>query len=120
MQELVLFFLTFLFIFLIYQLFVVRRAKKQSKKNKKELVEVLYLVKVYHLDMKKIHYPQLLQIVAITSSLDIAFVVTIIMILPNFFLELIIGFCSLFVIILVSYHMVYLFYKKKGMIRDEF
>ena len=117
MEEFVLFLLSFLFVFILYQLFIVRRAKR--KKNRKEPIEVSYLVRKYHLDRKKVNYNQLLQIIAITSSFDIALVVSIIMNLSNFILEIVGGFLATLLIILFSYHLVYLFYKKKGMIKNE-
>ena len=78
-----------------------------------------YLVRKYHLDMEKVSYPQLLQIIALVSSFDIALIVSIILMIENFILSMIIGFISTIIIILVSYHLVYLFYKKKGLIKDE-
>jgi hypothetical protein len=121
MEEFILFLLSFIFMLIIYQIFIVRPAKKnrRKKKDKKEPVEVKYLVWKYKLDLKKVNYNQLLQIIAITSSFDISLVVSIIMILNNFILEILIGFISTLVIILISYHLVYLFYKKKGMILSE-
>ncbi len=119
MQEFCLFLFSFFFVLLIYEFFVVRKAKNKKKKDRKEPVEVLYLVRRYHLDLKKIHYPQLLQIVSIVSSFDIALIVSIIMNLHNYLLEMIVGVFGLTIIIVLSYHLVYLFYKRKGMILDE-
>lgn len=120
MQDIFLFILTFLFTFIIYQLFVVRKAKsKKKKKNKWEVIEISYLVKKYKLDMEKISYNQLLQIVALTSSFDISLIVTIILMFDNFILEIIVGIIAMFLIIMISYHLIYIFYKKKGMILDE-
>ncbi len=119
MQELLLFFMTFLFVFLIYQIFVIRRAKSKKRKVKKEPIEVLYLEKKYHFNKKNINYKKLYTVVSIVSSLDIALIVLIINIVPSYIFGIIIGFISLFLIIFTSYHIVYLFYKKKGMIRNE-
>lgn len=126
MEEIILFLMSFVFMFLIYQIFLVgpakRRAKDEKKKKdgeKKELVEIKYLVKKYKLDLNKVSYNQLLQIVALVSSFDISLVVSIIMALNNFILEIVIGFLSTLVIIMMSYHLVYLFYKKKGMISND-
>ena len=121
MQELVLFSLSFILMYLIYQIFVVHRTIKNNKKNKdrKEPIEVLYLVNRYNLDLKKINYKQLLQIIAITSSLDVALSVSFIVNIKNFFLEVFGGFVFMIIIILISYHCIYLFYKRKGMIKDE-
>ena len=116
MQEFIIFLLSYLVIFLVYQLFVVKPAKKNKKK--KQPTEIKYLVAKYNLDMKKIEYNQLLQIIALVSSFDIALVCSLIMIPTNFFVRLLVGFFSIIIIILVSYHLVYLFYKKKGMIKD--
>lgn len=116
-HELILFIITFLIVFLLYRLLVVRRAK--SKKKAKEPREVTYLVYRYKLDLNKVNYKRLLNVISIVSSLDIALIVTIILLFKNFYLEMIVGFISTVVIILVSYHLVYLVYKKKGMIKDE-
>ncbi len=126
MEEIILFLMSFVFMFIVYQIFLVgpakRRAKdkkKQKDREKKELVEVKYLVKKYKLDLNKISYNQLLQIVALVSSFDISLIVSIIMSLNNFLMEIIIGFVATLLIIMMSYHLVYLFYKKKGMIINE-
>lgn len=129
MEELGLFILSFIFVLLIYQIFIIRPAKKR-KNNKskgrkkkedtsKELFEIKYLQARYKFDMKKINYNQLLQICAITSSFDISFIVYLIGIINNFILRVLGGFIFTLGIIMLSYHLVYLFYKKKGMIINE-
>ena len=129
MEELGLFILSFIFVLLIYQIFIIIPAKKR-KNNKskgrkkkedtsKELFEIKYLQARYKLDMKKINYNQLLQICAITSSFDISFIVYLIGIINNFILRVLGGFFFTLGIIMLSYHLVYLFYKKKGMIINE-
>lgn len=117
LQEFILFLLSFIFVFLLYQLFIVRRAKRIKKS--KEPFEVTYLVSKYKLDLKKVNYNRLLRVISIVSSFDIALVVSIIMLFDNFILEVIVGFISTLVLIFGSYHLVYLGYKKKGMIKDE-
>ena len=126
MEELGLFILSFIFVLLIYQIFIIIPAKKRKnnkskgKKKKedtsKELFDIKYLQARYKLDMKKINYNQLLQICAITSSFDISFIVYLIGIINNFILRVLGGFIFTLGIIMLSYHLVYLFYKKKGMI----
>ena len=129
MEKLGLFILSFIFVLLIYQIFIIIPAKKR-KNNKskgrkkkedtsKELFEIKYLQARYKLDMKKINYNQLLQICAITSSFDISFIVYLIGIINNFILRVLGGFIFTLGIIMLSYHLVYLFYKKKGMIINE-
>ncbi len=127
MEELLLFLLTYILTFIFYQIFVVRRAKKErdssnkkkKKKEYKEVLEISYLVYRYHIDLDKISYSQLLQIIALVSSFDIAVVVSVILLMPNLLLELLVGISTMVLLIIISYHFVYLFYKKKGMIKDE-
>ena len=122
MEEVFLFLLTFITVLIIYEVFIVSKTKKKKSKKKenyKEPVEITYLVKRYHLNMKKIDYNQLLQMVAIVSSFDIALVISIMVHIHNFFLEILVGIISVLVVILISYHLVYIFYKRKGMIIDD-
>jgi len=118
MEELILFILAFLAIFLIYEIVLFRMAKKVLGKDL-ELTEINYLEKKYKLDMKKVNYKRLRHVVALTSSFDIALTVSIIMLFKSFVLEIIVGFISLIILILISYHIVYLVYKKKGMIKND-
>ncbi len=125
MEEVLLFILGFIFIFLVYEIIIVLPAKKSKegkiygKKKNKEPAEVKYLVVRYKLDMKKVNYNQLLQIVALTSSFDISVVVSLILAVENFFLAVVVGIITIVFLIIGSYHLVYLFYKKKGMIKND-
>lgn len=117
--------MSFIFMFLIYQFFLVIPAKKRKKsrkkkgdREKKELVEIKYLDKRYKLDLDKVNYNQLLQIVALVSSFDISLIVSIILMFDILWMEVIVGFVATLLIIAISYHFVYLFYKKKGMIKN--
>jgi len=120
MEELVLFILTFIFVFIIYEIFIIapQKKKKMLDKNTKEIVEIKYLITRYNLDLKKIDYNQLLQICGIVSSLDIALVVGIVAHVHGLIIELLVGIFSALIIIILSYHLIYLFYKKKGMIKN--
>ena len=119
MEELLLFFMSFVLIFIFYQIFIIVPAKKKvnNKNNKKELLEVKYLENVHKVDIKKVKYEQLIQICALVSSLDISLAVTFVCMVDGLLLELLVGFLSIIVLIVVSYYLVYLFYKKKGMIK---
>ena len=122
MQEEILFLMTFVLVLIIYEIFVVSKTKRLRNTNSKKFkdpVEIKYLVNRYKLDMKRVDYNQLLQIIAIVSSFDIALVVTLINLTDIFVLEILIGVISVFLIILLSYHLVFIFYKKKGMIRND-
>ena len=121
MEEIVLFIMSYIFVFIIYQIFIIGRVKHARKENKKkEPIEVTYLVRQYHLDLKQVNYNQLLMVVALVSSFDIALIVSVVSIINSFILQILGGFLFTLIIIYVSYYLVYLFYKKKGMVNDEY
>lgn len=118
MQEVILFFMSFIFIFIIYEIFVVHRARKNEKKKKdnKQPMEVKYLIYKYKFNLKKINYHKLLHVCAVVSSLDMALIVSLSMIFDSYMLQLIVVLVLVVPVILFSYHLVYLVYKKKGLI----
>lgn len=126
MQELILFIMCYIVVLAFYELYFVRRAKnyrsgkmKKKKKDKyKEPGEIMLLRSKFKVDVDKVNYDQLLQIVALVSSLDISLVVSVMSIIPIFVLKLVVGLILIFLTIYVSYYLVYLFYKKKGMIKN--
>ena len=120
MEELLLFIMSYVLIFVIYQLFIVIPEKKRNnkKKSNKELLEIKYLKVKYNLDLKRINYNQLVQICGIVSSLDISIAVYLVTLVKSLFFEILVGFISVFFLIFISYYLVYLFYKRKGMIKN--
>ena len=126
MQELILFIMCYIVVLVFYELYFVRRAKKfksgkMSKKKKdkyKEPGEIILLKSKFKVDIDKVNYDQLLQIVALVSSFDISLVVSVMSIIPIFVLKLVVGLVLIFLTIYISYYLVYLFYKKKGMIKN--
>ncbi len=115
LEDFILFLLCFFLILLVYEVFIVRKAKKEKTKKP---IEVKYLITRYHLDMKKVDYLQLLQIVALVSSFDISFIVSISVILDSYLWQIIAALVLVLPVILVSYHLVGVVYKKKGMTKD--
>lgn len=116
MQEVVLFLMTYILIFFIYQIFIVRKAKR--KNSKKRPMEVNYLLSKYHLDLKKIDYKRLLLIVSLVSSLDISIIVTLVLIFDSYFVKFLVALLLVIPIIIVSYHFIGKYYQKKGMVKD--
>ncbi len=114
-EELILFLLCFLLILVIYELFIVRKAK--NKKNKYPM-EVKYLINKYHLNMRKVDYSQLLQVVALVSSFDISFIVSVVIILDSYLWQIVAALVLVLPVILVSYHFVGVVYEKKGMTKN--
>lgn len=111
MKELVLFVATFLIIFLIYYLFVIRRKKYLEKfMNGKE---VGYLKKVYKIKLKKEDYKKLALLIALTNSFIISVAVSIVCFFNNILLQLLLGFVVVIGLILLCYHIIGKIMKKK-------
>ena len=126
MEKIYIFIITFLIVFIIYQLFFIlprwkykkKEKKGKIKKVKKELIEIRYLITKYHLDIEKVNYNKLLRIVGLVSSFDITIIVCIVVFVRNYLLALLLALVIVIPVILVSYHFVGVYYKKKGMIKD--
>ena len=110
------FILTFFFIFLIYQLFILKKYKKG--KTKKQLSEVNYLIYRYHIEIKKINYKKLLNVISIVSSLDVTILVTITFLFDNTLIQLLVVLLLTIPIVVFSYGLVGRYYKKKGLIKN--
>ena len=113
MEELILFILCFIFVFIIYQVFIIipvkrnknKKIKKKLKKGK-EIYEIKYLQARYKIDLNKVNYNKLLNVCCFTSSFDIALIVSFMELIDNFFLKLIATMVFSVATILVSYHFV--------------
>ena len=117
LDELILFIMTFLLVFIIYELFLVRKAKKD--KRRKKPIEVNYLIGKYNLDINKLNYRRLLNIISVVSAFDISLVVTIVSLFNNFLFQLLVGFVLIMLLIIVSYDIVGRIYKKKGCCKND-
>ena len=112
-----LFLMCFMLVYFLYLVFVVRKAKRRNSKYKP--VEVKYLVSKYKFDIKKINYKRLLYLISFISSFDISLVFVIVCFINSYVLKIILILFLSFPIVLLSYHMVGIYYVKKGMIIDE-
>lgn len=132
MKELMVFVFTFILIYMLYYLFTIRKElnkierkrKGKVKKRRKKVdeaklpVEIQYLVLRYKLDLSKITYWKLLQLMGVVTSFDLALVVTVVSLVTGTGLQLLLGFVLLIPVLLLSYHFIGLHYKKKGMVID--
>lgn len=118
MQQLILFLLSFVFILVVYEIFIVSKAKKneKSKKENKQPAEVKYLISKYKFNLKKVNYHELLHVCAVVSSFDMALIVSLAHIFENGLLQMLVILVLVVPVILISYHIVYLIYKKRGLI----
>ena len=89
MGNILLFILSFIIVLFIYEIFIVKKAKK-NKKDKKP-IEVRYLLNKYKVDLKKADYNQMLQIIALVSSLDISIIIVIISLFKTINMQILVG-----------------------------
>lgn len=119
MNQLILFIIIYLIIFLTYRFIFLRKKKNKKKKKEKLPVEINYLVGKYKIDLKKIDYNKLLTLIALISSLDITILVFIFTVIDNSIIAIISVIVLVIPIILISYGFLGKYYKKKGLIKDE-
>lgn len=126
MEQVFYFIICYILTFLLYLIFIIlprfRYLKKKKnnkvKKERKEPVEVRYLVTRYRLNLDKVDYKKLLMIISLVSSLDISIAVSVSLLVDAYFLQLAVAFLLLVPLIFISYHFIYKYYLKKGMIKN--
>lgn len=129
LEEVILFFICFILVLILYEIFIVlpmknyRKKKSKGKKLKKDRndpVEIKYLIFKYGLNIEKIDYDKLLRIVSFVSSFDIAIVVSIVAIIEKFgyIWQMILSIFIIVPLFLITYGLVAKYYKKKGMIKN--
>ena len=112
LTKLLIFLVVFLIVFITYYLFVIRREKFLEKFiNGKE---VYYLKKVYKLKIKKEDNKKIAIYISLTNSFIIAFTIFIISFFKSFILQMLIGFASVMVLIILLYHIVGKLLQKNG------
>lgn len=128
LQNIVLFFITFIVVFIVYQFIFARDYKNNiklnhQKKNKvlpaKRPVEIRLLETYYKVDIKKINYSGLLNKVAVISSLDIALIVTIACLFRNGIFQILCALVLIIPIIYISYYILAKYYNRKIKIKEE-
>ena len=118
MEELVLFVMMFVFVYLGYLIFVINKPKVLN--NMVEGRELMYLKKIYKLDYEKINIKKIARAVALTNSFILSFVTSIVFLIndwiDNFYLQLLLmlvmGFIILIPLILILYNMIGKHYAK--------
>lgn len=82
-SDIIIFVIVFLLVFVIYNFAVINKEKKRLEKMKKKNqrvdeaaypAEVMYLVKRYQLDLKKVNYFSLLREISLVCSFDLSLI----------------------------------------------
>ena len=110
MEEIIYFIGIFIVLYILFYLFMVKKARRNSKKVP---VEVQYLLVQYNLDTKNFRYKQFMNTVALVASFDISLVATIVFHIEGFIWQLLFGFIFLVPVILLSFMLVGKYYQNK-------
>ena len=110
MKYILLFLINYLIVLGIYELFIVKKAKKDKRKKP---IEVKLLVNKFGIDLKKVNYNKLLQVIALVSSLDITVVIFVAYFISNYFILIVVAVLLTFILLLVSYYIIGIIYRKK-------
>ena len=112
MEELIIFFITFILIYLIYYIFVIHKNKTLLKwQNGKEMT---YLKKVYKIKIKESNLKKIANVIALNNAFIVALTLSIISLLNNFVIQMLLGFVILSVLILLTYHIIGKYYQKRS------
>ena len=105
------FLISFIIVYLFYFVTVILQKKKYEKfKNSNQ---VMFFVKRYKLDVKKMNISKSIKIISFTNSFIIALTFTIVINIDNYLLMLLIGFIILIPLMLLCYHLLGLYLKKE-------
>jgi len=111
MKYLISFLVSFIVVYLFYFITVILQKKKYEKFKSSN--QVMFFVKRYKLDVKKININKFVKIISFVNSFIIALAFAIATTVSNYLLVLLIGFITIIPLILISYHIVGLYLKKE-------
>jgi len=111
------FIITFIIVYLFYLISFV--FKKQEFNPEKIPVELHFLIKKYKLDMKKIKYKSIMNIIGLVSAFDVSFTATFVFkFIKNIYIAIIVGAIMLIPLIFITFNFIGSYYRKKGMIKN--
>lgn len=119
MKLLIEFGITFLALFIFFYLVIVYRGKKHKKKDDSYTNEVLALINIYKLDMKKVEYKKLLWLYAIVLTIAFSLLVSLIVLLKKVWLMLLVGLPLFFIVFYLVYYLLKVYFSKKGWVKHE-
>lgn len=103
--------IVFVFIYLLYTITVINNKEKIKEFEKSG--QASFIIKKYHLNTTKLNKKEFAHSIAIVNSFIISVTFLITDFLSNYILKLLVGFIVLVPLILIGYHFLGRFYKKK-------
>ena len=105
------FIIVFTVVYLLYVLFF--NKKRRNYKTLKKNDEVKLFIDRYNLDMKKIEYKKVLQVVTIINTFILSFTTVLIVRIKGFMISLLIGFVVIMILIYSLYEITGNYFKRK-------
>lgn len=111
MKELILYFITFVLIYLFYVIFVLNR--KNVLKKFPDGKEMTYLKYKYNVKVNENNIKKIANSVFLANAFILSTTVYIVSLFDRFVLRILVGFITLVVLILVLYHFIGIHYKNR-------
>lgn len=111
MLDLILYIITFIFVYLVYIIFVIKR--KKGIERLPNSTEIRFLTQKFNLDKNKINIKEMGYVIGLANAFIITTTITIVLTLDNFVLMLIVGFLILIPLIFIIYIIIGKYYQKK-------
>ena len=109
MEEIKIFIITFVLVYLVYLIAVILREKKNNKFENS--MELKYLKQRYEINLKKINMKYMVQVIAVANSLIIATTFTLISVVEQLILKMLFGFIILIILEISIYHIIGKYYQ---------
>ncbi len=111
MERIIVTLIVFLFIYVLYAITVIHN--KNKIKNFEKSGQASFIIKKYELPVSKMNMKNFARLIALANSFMIALTFFITDFIENYILKLLVGFIILVPTILLCYHFIGIFYKKK-------
>ncbi|MBO5096227.1 MAG: hypothetical protein J6B98_05070 [Bacilli bacterium] len=105
------FLIAFIIVYLFYFVTVILQKKRYEKFKSSN--QVMFFVKKYKLNIKKLNISKFIKVISFTNSLIIALTFTIAITVENYILILLIGLVTVIPLMLLAYHIVGTYFKKE-------
>lgn len=110
MKYLIYYLIVFIIVYLFYLITVVLNKKKHEKYKKSN--QVLYFIKRYNMDVKKIDMKKFTNVLALSNAFIIATAFLATFLVSNIYLQLLLALIVLIPVMLLTYHIMGIFIKK--------
>jgi hypothetical protein len=111
MEEFIIYIVILMFSYASYCILILNSNKKIEKYKKSS--EVLYLIRKYKIDLKKVNFKKMARVMALANSFILANTVFIASFFESWIIKVLISFILITPMILVVYHLLGTHYSKK-------